>query len=109
MARAKRICPRLGCHRVVQGRYCVEHNREYEAKRGTPEQRGYDHAHRKMRANVALAVEAGRAICSRCELPISPGDLWHLDHDDTDRTKYLGPAHARCNTSAGGLKAHLYQ
>jgi hypothetical protein len=33
------------------------------------------------------------------------GQQWHLDHND-DRTGYRGPAHARCNTSAGGKAAH---
>ena len=34
MARAKRICPKPGCPHVAVGRYCPQHNREYEAKRG---------------------------------------------------------------------------
>jgi hypothetical protein len=30
-------------------------------------------------------------LCVRCGLPIKPGEPWHLDHDDIDRTRYFGP------------------
>lgn len=109
MARAKRICPRPGCHRVVQGRYCAEHNREYEAKRGTPEQRGYDATHRALRRQWAPQVATGNVPCWRCGELIEPGERWDLGHDDTDRSKHRGPEHAsRCNRSAAGRKAHEF-
>lgn len=109
MARAKRICPRPGCHRVVQGRYCVEHNREYEAKRGTPEQRGYDATHRALRRHWSPRVATGNVPCWRCGELIEPGERWDLGHDDADRSKHRGPEHAsRCNRSAAGRKAHEF-
>lgn len=40
MARAKRICPRPGCSRPAVGRYCPEHNKEYDRSRGTATARG---------------------------------------------------------------------
>lgn len=41
--------------------------------------------------------------CTVCRRPVLPGSTWHLDHTD-DGAGYLGPAHARCNTSKGGRK-----
>jgi hypothetical protein len=43
-------------------------------------------------------------VCARCGLPIRPGEEWHLDHDDEDRGRYLGPSHARCNEKAAGRR-----
>lgn len=31
---------------------------------------------------------------------IVPGQKWHLDHADLDRSVYLGPAHQWCNVAA---------
>ena len=108
MARAKRICPRPGCPRPAVGRYCPEHNKEYDRSRGTTTARGYGHDHQKARAEWAERVKRGGICCQRCGGPITPGEPWHLDHDDHDRTRYLGPSHARCNNAAGGRRAHLY-
>jgi hypothetical protein len=66
---------------------------------------GYGHEHQQFRRRVAQAVALGGAVCARCGLPIRPGEEWHLDHDDEDRGRYLGPSHARCNVSAAGRKA----
>jgi hypothetical protein len=63
--------------------------------------RRYGVVHRKNRQRWARLVDAGSVSCVRCGNAISPGSEWHLDHDD-EGTGYLGPAHARCNTSAGG-------
>ena len=52
--------------------------------------------HRRTRRQLAPVVNAGHARCSRCQLPIRPGEQWDLDHTD-DRTGYLGPSHAVCN------------
>ena len=41
-----------------------------------------------MRARVAPTVEAGEAVCWRCNQSIEPGAPWDLGHDDTDRTLY---------------------
>jgi 5-methylcytosine-specific restriction endonuclease McrA len=47
------------------------------------------------------------APCTRCGRPVTPGMLWHVDHlleqalgGGHDQAN-LGPAHARCNMSAG--------
>lgn len=106
MARARRICPRPGCPHIAEGRYCPAHNREYENKRGNATQRGYDRAHQLARIEWGKRIAQGGIICARCPKPVLPGQPWHLDHDDNDRTKYLGPAHARCNLAAAGRKAH---
>jgi hypothetical protein len=42
--------------------------------------------------------------CARCHVPIHPDDKWTDDHDDADRTVYLGPSHVDCNAKAGTAK-----
>jgi hypothetical protein len=66
--------------------------------------RGYGTTHRAIRKRWAALVAAGQATCCRCLLPIAPDASWHLDHDDWDRTRYLGPSHAACNTGAASKK-----
>ncbi len=56
-------------------------------------------AHARLRRQLARQGVVGR-LCVRCGLPILAGQAWDLDHRD-DRRGYLGPAHARCNRSAG--------
>ena len=73
----------------------------------TAHQRGYDAKHQRTRAALAPTVAAGQAMCVRCHQWIKPGQAWHLDHDDHDRTKYKGPAHALCNIRAGARKGSL--
>jgi hypothetical protein len=72
-----------------------------KAKRTTAE-RGYGWEHRKQREALRPTVEAGKATCWRCQLPIKPRDPWDLGHDDNDRTRYRGPEHVSCNRGAGG-------
>ena len=105
MARAKRICPRPGCPRPAVGRYCPEHNKEYDRSRGTATARGYGAAHRRARAEWDTRVQRGGICCQRCGGPITPGEPWHLDHDD-DRSRYRGPACAPCNLRLAGLARH---
>jgi hypothetical protein len=64
--------------------------------------RGYGAAHDRLRRDWQPLVEAGQANCCRCGGWIVPGTPWHLDHDDNDRRKYKGVAHAVCNLSAAG-------
>ena len=107
MARAKRICPKPGCPHVAVGRYCPQHNREYEAKRGTKLERGYDARFRELRRIALDKVSAGGVNCWRCGKPIEAGAPFDLGHDDHDRTITRGPEHATCNRSAAGRSAHL--
>lgn len=106
MPRAKRICPKPGCPKVMNLRYCIEHEREYEAKRGTREQRGYGSKHKAMRADWAKHVATGLIPCAKCGNPIESGQAWDLGHAD-NRSEYTGPEHAACNRADGGRKARL--
>lgn len=77
------------------------YNARRDAARGTPAERGYDAAHRRLRRQWSALVDAGQVRCARCGQPIHPGQAWALDHTD-DRTGYLGPSCADCNAIAGG-------
>jgi hypothetical protein len=73
---------------------------------GSTTDRGYGADHQAAREHWRPIVEAGHATCAAviCLEPdraIRPDEPWHLDHNE-DRTGYRGPAHPRCNTSAGG-------
>jgi hypothetical protein len=69
--------------------------------------RGYGTAHQNEKRRLQPTVDAGSAYCAE---PIclmgdrwiqpGPGTTWDLAHTE-DRTGYLGPAHIRCNRSAG--------
>lgn len=93
MPRAAKRCGR--CDQVMP---CPTH---LPANRRRPPRqvRGYDVAHERERQRWAPLVATGRIQCARCYRLIAPGAVWHLDHN-ADRTGYLGPSHARCNTSA---------
>ena len=52
---------------------------------------GYGSKHQKLRK--ALLAKAYGQPCSRCGLPMLPGQQLHLDHDDYDRSKWLGFSH----------------
>lgn len=67
---------------------------------------GYGWQHQQARQRWAAKLRsAGSLPCTRCGYPVWHGQDWHLDHDDHDRTKYRGIAHAKCNLSAGGRKS----
>jgi hypothetical protein len=102
---ALRPCSVIGCPELTdRGGKCATHRAEAEAKRPSRQARGYDANHDRQRRRVARLVRRGGVTCARCGQPIDPSDDWHLDHTD-DRAGYLGPSHARCNTSAGGRAA----
>ena len=61
--------------------------------------RGYGAPHQRLRRAIAVQVDAGQALCTRCGQLIEPGSAWDLDHTD-DRSGYLGPAHAAHNRGA---------
>jgi len=63
-------------------------------------ERGYGAGHQALRRAWRPYVEAGLVDCARCGRRILPGQSWHLDHDDWDRRRYLGPSHVRCNVTA---------
>lgn len=76
-------------------------------KRAPTVARGYGQQHRRERARWAPIVAAGHASCCQpvCLMPsraITPGTPWDLAHDPT-RTRWLGPAHRRCNRRDGML------
>jgi hypothetical protein len=62
-----------------------------------PGQHKYGRPHRRVRAKFEALVASGAASCARCGKPIAPGEPWDLDHDDSDRRRYLGPSHRACN------------
>lgn len=107
---AGRRCPARGCPRIIpaQARYCPTHAREYEGRRGTPAQRGYDAQHRALRAQWQRRIDAGeRVVCATCPTLIT-GTAWQLGHDH-ERGGYLGPQCVRCNTSDGGRRGRAAQ
>lgn len=70
------------------------------AKPPTTAQRGYGGRHQTMRKRHEATVRAGNATCWRCGQPIKADEPWDLGHDDTDRSKYRGPEHTKCNRGA---------
>jgi hypothetical protein len=76
---------------------------------GKTKARGYGGTHKQLRKRWQRSVDAGIATCSRCGYPIEPGEKWDLDHDDLDRTRYLGPAHRACNRATAKPKRRRVQ
>lgn len=68
---------------------------------------GYDAEHRARRKREQPLIDAGNAICWRCNKPITPGSKWDLGHDDNDRTKYMGPEHVGCNRATKGHRTAI--
>jgi hypothetical protein len=94
---AWRVCPTTGCPNLIEppARSCDVHQR-------TTKQRGYDLAHKRLRARWARKVALGIVECWRCHERISSTEPWDLGHDDEDRTQYRGPEHRACNRSTAG-------
>ena len=102
-----KVCPHTGCPVLIPrtSRFCPTHAREHEARRGTPTQRGYDLAHRRLRAQWQRRLNAGEVIaCAKCGKPVDP-TAWDLGHT-ADRTGWTGPECRTCNRSDGGRRAH---
>jgi hypothetical protein len=81
--------------------------------RGTPptltrQQRGYDAAYDRARAQWKVKVDAGHVFCWRpdCRRWIDPRKPWHLGHDDHDRRIIRGPEHPGCNLAAAARKTN---
>lgn len=98
----KKICLEPGCPTPVDGTRCDVHRREREQQRGSRQERGYDAAHDRLRAQWAPIVATGTVRCWRCHQLITATDAWDLGHDDHDRSIYRGPEHVRCNRSTAG-------
>ena len=79
-----------------------------ERSKAPPAARGYGANHRQLRARYQRVIEAGVEVvwCVRCGLQILPGQPFDLDHDDFDRSLYLGPSHRACNRSAAAVKGN---
>lgn len=78
--------------------------RRSQAATASTTARGYGYAHKQAR-HAALARLRDGDPCARCHQPMYRSQDLELDHDDTDRTRYLGLSHARCNRAAGGHKS----
>ena len=63
--------------------------------RCTPCASAHTSAHRAARARVTARVEAGFTRCSRCGLPVYPGEAWDIDRTPTG----WYPSHRACNPS----------
>lgn len=103
-----KVCAEPGCPTLTAAARCDTHRREVERRRGSRQQRGYDAAHDRTRAEWEPIVATGTVRCWRCRQLIAAGTAWDLGHDDIDRSKHKGPEHARCNRSAGGHAAHSH-
>jgi len=57
----------------------------------------YGKAHRRLRAQWKVKVDAGGVRCCRCRQPIEPHSRWHLDHVPGFVDRWQGPAHPFCN------------
>jgi hypothetical protein len=100
------VCLEAGCPTLIdagtRGGRCLEHTRQRERQRGTASARGYDHAHRKLRARYQRRMDRGESFtCWRCGCTIDPR-AWHLGHDDHDRRVYRGPECVPCNQATAG-------
>jgi hypothetical protein len=70
---------------------------------------GYGFRHQQLRKQIAPKVAAGKALCDRCGRAIAPGEPWDLGHLDSDRTRYAGPEHRRCNRATSGRRRQSRQ
>lgn len=97
-----RVCLEPGCPTLTRKSRCTEHERAREKARGTRQERGYDAAHYRLRAEYQRRMDAGeRFVCWRCAEPINP-NAWTLGHCDDDRTKHHGPECPPCDYATAG-------
>ena len=99
---ARRPCAEPGCPTITDATRCPTHARERDKARGTRQERGYDSAHDRRRAAYQALMNRGETFhCWRCGDLIDP-HVWHLGHDDDDRSRYRGPECVPCNTATKG-------
>ena len=99
-----RVCAEPLCPTLTEGTRCPTHTREKDRARGTRQERGYDAAHDRLRAEWAPLVATGHVKCARCREAIAAHAAWDLGHDDHDRNRYAGPEHASCNRATSGRR-----
>lgn len=94
-------CPAL----LTRGeRYCADHLEEYEQRRGTAHQRGYDKAHVALKRQWQHRINQGEPIhCAKGCGRLITGTDWDLGHTD-DRTGWTGPECRPCSRADGGRK-----
>lgn len=100
-----KVCPKPGCPVLIPAtrRYCPEHARDYEQRRGSRQQRGYDATHNRLRAAWQARIDAGETIhCATCPTIIT-GHAWDLGHNHTSGG-YLGPQCIPCNRGEAGTR-----
>ena len=88
------------CRAMKRRESGVARRRRDERERPSTTERGYGGEHKKLRAKLAKVVEAGDGFCVRCGRWVAPGELWHLGHDDFDRSRYRGIECTKCNVGA---------
>lgn len=104
-----KVCAEPRCPELTDKTRCPAHASEYERRRGTRQQRGYDAEYDRARRRwapkvAACSVHCHAPVCIEPARLILPHQPWDLGHDDERRIR--GPEHASCNRSAGGKAAH---
>lgn len=94
---AMKVCAEAGCPELTTTTRCTTHTRTRDRARGTATERGYDAAHRRLRARWARKVATGTVACWRCGERLNPLEPWDLGHDDNDRSITRGPECLPCN------------
>jgi hypothetical protein len=99
-----KVCLEPDCPALTTSSRCERHTRARDRARGTRQERGYDAAHVRARAQWQKFMDdGGEARCWRCGVVLDP-KLWHLGHDDHDRSVYCGPECVPCNTATAGRR-----
>ena len=104
-----KTCSQPGCPVLVvagEGKgKCDEHRKQaqkdYDAQRGSPAERGYGNSHRAERAR--RLPDAYGTLCHFCNEYMYPHHELALDHTE-DRTGYRGIVHLSCNARDGGRR-----
>jgi len=68
--RPKHPCRHPGCGELTDGRYCLKHKADYDALRGSANQRGYGADWQRVRSLVIRA----HPFCRQCGMPATEVD-----------------------------------